>query len=154
MRGCWRGQCAVPCVCPVAQQHLKATADHFVLTMHNKQLPVENHVQKLSATAGDESHASAETNTQNVDRQALTIQGVFVLDEGFLTLGVGCLIRLRQAAPGGLSHFCLVKGFGKTYHRHVLPFALAPVVLLQQAQCWHHYIAQHARLDIAQKLLG
>ncbi len=75
---------------------------------------------------------------------------ILVRDEGFLTLGVGCLIGLRQAAPGGLSHLCLVKGFGKTYHRHVLPFALAPVVLLQQARSWSHYFSWPARLDTAQ----
>ncbi len=100
------------------------------------------------------SHAFAETKTQDMDCQALTVQCILVRDEGFLALGVGCLIGLCQAAPGGLSHLCLVKGFGKAYHWHVLPFALAPVVLLQQAQCWHHYIAQHTRLDVAQKSPG
>jgi len=100
------------------------------------------------------SHVSAETETQDIYCQPLTVQGILVRDEGFLTLGVGCLIGLRQAAPGGLGHLCLVKGFGKTYHWHVFPFALAPVVLLQQARSWRHYISWHARHFLAQKPSG
>ena len=60
----------------------------------------------------------------------LTIEGISVLNEGFLTLGVGGLVGLSQIAPGLLSNLSLLKGLCKGSHRHVLPFALAPVVLL------------------------
>ena len=60
----------------------------------------------------------------------LTIEGISVLDEGFLTLGVGGLVRLSQIPAGLLSNLGLLEGLCEGSHRHVLPFALAPVVLL------------------------
>ena len=63
----------------------------------------------------------------------LTIEGISVLNEGFLTLGVGGLVGLSQIPPGLLSNVSLLEGLCKGSHRHVLPFALAPVVLL------HHH---------------
>ncbi len=62
----------------------------------------------------------------------LTIERISVLNEGFLTLGVGGLVGLSQIPPGLLSNLSLLKGLCKGSHRHVLPFALAPVVLLHQ----------------------
>ena len=62
--------------------------------------------------------------------QVLTIQSVSVLYEGLLTLGIGRFIWLGQLLAGPLGHVSLVEGLGETGHRHVLPVALALVVLL------------------------
>ena len=64
------------------------------------------------------------------DVKALTSESVCVLDQGLLTLGVGCLIGLCQGAPGGLGNVSLVKCLGEASYRHILPFALALIVLL------------------------
>lgn len=65
--------------------------------------------------------------------ESLTIQSVLVLNESLLTLRVWRLVGLCQSAPGALGHLSLVEGLGKPYHWHVLPLALASVVLLQHA---------------------
>ena len=74
-------------------------------------------------------------------QQPLTIEGIFVFDEGLLALGVGGLIGLCQSAPSSLCHVRLVKGFGKAHHCHVLPLCLAFVVLLQMDT---YTVAQYA----------
>ena len=69
--------------------------------------------------------------TGKIEQQQLTIEGIFVLYEGLVTLGVGSLVGLCQSAPHPLGILGLLKGPGKGRHWHILPAAVAFVVLLR-----------------------
>ena len=53
-----------------------------------------------------------------------------MLYKSLIALGVWGNIGLRKLACILLSHMCLLEGLGEAGHRHVLPLALASVVLL------------------------
>ena len=63
-----------------------------------------------------------------------------MLYEGLLALGIGGLIWLGQLLTGPLGHVSLLEGLGEAGNWHVLPAALALVILLHTVNvCWAMY---------------
>lgn len=61
----------------------------------------------------------------------VTIEGISMLYKGLIALGVGGHVGLRKLGCSLLGHMCLLEGLCEAGYRHVLPLALASVVLLQ-----------------------